>query len=222
VYLYRTIYSLPRSHSSVQKHVHLSFLAFQTSCSLQRNVTMALCRRYCGRCLLPLARQPRKRIERQLRDSFGGTERRQEMNNIMRAWAVVQEIWRKADLQHGVEVIWGGYLWREGVYCVWVSLENRPLSGDDHEGIHTHQSLLFMNSLMAKSFWRRDGTLFGGEGHVFAANYGLEAKSKAFGGQGTFLQDPLTSRPPIYIVTLHLQALTTTTACFSLFGSRPW
>ena len=30
--------------------------------------------------------------------AFGGTERRQGMNNIMRAWEVVQEVWRRADL----------------------------------------------------------------------------------------------------------------------------
>lgn len=30
-------------------------------------------------------------------DAFGGTERRQKMNNIMRAREVVQEVWRRAD-----------------------------------------------------------------------------------------------------------------------------
>jgi hypothetical protein len=30
-------------------------------------------------------------------DAFGGTERRQGMNNIARAWEVVQEVWRRAD-----------------------------------------------------------------------------------------------------------------------------
>jgi len=31
-------------------------------------------------------------------DAFSGTERRQGMNNIARAWEVVQEVWRRADL----------------------------------------------------------------------------------------------------------------------------
>ena len=30
-------------------------------------------------------------------NGFYGTERRQGMNNIMRAWEVVQEVWRRAD-----------------------------------------------------------------------------------------------------------------------------
>jgi hypothetical protein len=29
-------------------------------------------------------------------DAFGGIERRQGMNNISRAWEVVQEVWRRA------------------------------------------------------------------------------------------------------------------------------
>lgn len=30
-------------------------------------------------------------------NGFCGTERRQGMNNIIRAWEVVQEVWRRAD-----------------------------------------------------------------------------------------------------------------------------
>jgi hypothetical protein len=39
-------------------------------------------------------------------EAFGGTERRQGMNNIMRAWEVVQEVWRRADLNEDEEVNW--------------------------------------------------------------------------------------------------------------------
>ena len=39
-------------------------------------------------------------------EAFDGTERRQGMNNIMRAWEVVQEVWRRADLKEGEEVNW--------------------------------------------------------------------------------------------------------------------
>jgi len=31
------------------------------------------------------------------REAFGGTERRQGMNNIGRAWEVVGEVWRRVD-----------------------------------------------------------------------------------------------------------------------------
>ena len=39
-------------------------------------------------------------------DAFIGLERRQGMRNIMRGWEVVQEVWRRADLQHCGEVNW--------------------------------------------------------------------------------------------------------------------
>jgi hypothetical protein len=38
--------------------------------------------------------------------AFGGTERRQGMNNIIRAWEVVQEVWRRADSKEDGEVNW--------------------------------------------------------------------------------------------------------------------
>lgn len=37
-------------------------------------------------------------------NGFCGTERRQGMTNIMRAWEVVQEVWRRVDT--GEEVDW--------------------------------------------------------------------------------------------------------------------
>lgn len=40
-------------------------------------------------------------------NAFGGTERRQKMNNIGRAWEVVREVWRRADKgEEGVD--WRG------------------------------------------------------------------------------------------------------------------
>ena len=39
-------------------------------------------------------------------EAFGGTERRQGMNNIRRAWEVVQEVWRRADIDKDIEVNW--------------------------------------------------------------------------------------------------------------------
>lgn len=38
--------------------------------------------------------------------AFEGTERRQGMNNIARAWEVVREIWRRKDLPDGEGVEW--------------------------------------------------------------------------------------------------------------------
>jgi hypothetical protein len=41
-------------------------------------------------------------VDRKLaRKAFGGTERRQGMNNIARAWEVVWEVWGRADLNGG-------------------------------------------------------------------------------------------------------------------------
>jgi hypothetical protein len=106
VYLYRTIRLRPRSHFSVQKHAHLSLLA----CS--RIVQLAeQCRDVSMPALLwPLfvaACEATTEEDRALAtDAFIGLERRQGMRNIMRAWEVVQEVWRRADLQHCGEVNW--------------------------------------------------------------------------------------------------------------------
>jgi hypothetical protein len=106
VYLYRTIHSLPRSHFSVQKHAHLSLLA----CS---NVVQ-----FAEQChdvpisalLWPLfvaACETMTDEDRALAsNAFVGMERRQGMRNIMRAWEVAQEVWKRADLQHCGEVNW--------------------------------------------------------------------------------------------------------------------
>jgi len=40
-------------------------------------------------------------------NGFCGTERRQGMTNIMRAWEVVQEVWRRVDLGEE-DVNWRG------------------------------------------------------------------------------------------------------------------
>jgi Fungal specific transcription factor domain len=106
VYLYRTIRSLPRSHSWVQKHTHLSLLACSNVVQLGEqchDVPMSA-------LLWPLfvaACEATTEEDRTLAsNAFVGIERRQGMNNIMRAWEVAQEVWRKADLQHCVEVNW--------------------------------------------------------------------------------------------------------------------
>ncbi|RDL39392.1 Uncharacterized protein BP5553_03732 [Venustampulla echinocandica] len=119
VYLYRTIHSRPRNHISVQKHAHLSLLA----CS---EVV-----KYANQCndgpmsalLWPLFVAACEAITDDDRElalkAFCGTEHRQKMNNIRRAWEVVQEVWRRTDLvdydvdwrdisaEHGFSIIFG-------------------------------------------------------------------------------------------------------------------
>ena len=107
VYLYRTIRSHPRTHPAVQKHAHISLLA----CS---NVV-----KHAEQCqngpmsalLWPLFVSACEAVTEEDRElalkGFCGTERRQGMNNIMRAWEVVQEVWRREDLgENGDDVNW--------------------------------------------------------------------------------------------------------------------
>ena len=106
VYLYRVIHTYPRSHPSVQNNAHLSLAACSNAV------------RYARQChdgpmsalLWPLfvaACEATTEEDRVLAtDAFYGIEKRQCMNNIRRAWEVVQEVWRKVDLQHGAIVNW--------------------------------------------------------------------------------------------------------------------
>ncbi|KAE8443160.1 hypothetical protein EG329_002329 [Mollisiaceae sp. DMI_Dod_QoI] len=104
VYLYRTVRSHPRCHSQVQKHAHLSLEA----CSNVVNLAEKCQDGPMSALLWPLfvaACEATSDEDRELAlNAFCGTERRQGMNNIMRAWEVVQEVWRRADL--GEEVNW--------------------------------------------------------------------------------------------------------------------
>jgi len=106
VYLYRTIRSLPRSHFSVQKHAHLSLIACSNVVQLAEqchDVPMSA-------LLWPLFVASCEAITEEDRalalDAFVGMERRQGMRNIMRAWEIAQEVWRKADMQPCCEVNW--------------------------------------------------------------------------------------------------------------------
>lgn len=118
VYLYRTIRSLPRSHSCVQKHAHLSLVACANVVKLaeqcQNGPMSAL--------LWPLfvaACEAATEEDRTLAlEAFGGTERRQGMNNIMRAWEVVQEVWRRADLEEDAEINWRDICEERGINIV--------------------------------------------------------------------------------------------------------
>ncbi|TVY44421.1 L-arabinose-responsive transcription regulator ARA1 [Lachnellula cervina] len=98
VYLYRTIHSHPRSHPLVQNHTHLSLLA----CSVVVNSAESCHDGPMSALLWPLFVASCEAITEEDRglalSSFGGTERRQGMHNIMRTWEVVQEVWQRADL----------------------------------------------------------------------------------------------------------------------------
>lgn len=97
IYLYRTIQSHPSSHPLVQKHTNLSLIACANVVGLAE-----LCDDAPMSALLwPLfvaACEAETEKDRELATkAFGGTERRQGMQNIFRAWEVVQEVWSRAD-----------------------------------------------------------------------------------------------------------------------------
>ncbi|OBT64547.1 hypothetical protein VE03_05284, partial [Pseudogymnoascus sp. 23342-1-I1] len=92
VFLYRNIHTLSRSHPKVQKHVYLS---------------LAACVRVVGwagpmpALLWPMFISSVEAISEEDRGvatmAFEGTERRQGMLNIRRAWEIVEEVWRRGD-----------------------------------------------------------------------------------------------------------------------------
>lgn len=111
VFLYRNIHMLERSHSKVQKHVYLS---------------LAACVRVVGwagpmpALLWPMFISSVEAISEEDRGTatmaFSGTERRQGMLNITRAWEIVKEVWRRGD--EGEEVDWRIICGERGVNLV--------------------------------------------------------------------------------------------------------
>jgi len=106
VYLYRTIHMSGRDHPIVQKHTHLSLLA----CSNVVNLASQCHNGPMSALLWPLFVASCEAITEEDRtlalEAFGGTERRQGMNNIIRAWEVVQEVWARADASEDGAVNW--------------------------------------------------------------------------------------------------------------------
>ncbi|KAI9646559.1 hypothetical protein NHQ30_004554 [Ciborinia camelliae] len=108
IYLYRTIHSHPRSHPLVQKHTKLSLIACANVVDLAE-----LCQDGPMSALLwPLfvaACEAETETDRELATkAFCRTERRQGMQNIMRAWEVIQEVWRRVDEGGYEEGDWRG------------------------------------------------------------------------------------------------------------------
>jgi len=122
VYLYRTIRSLPRSHTLVQKHVRLSLQA----CSNVVNLAEKCQDGPMSALLWPLFVAAVEAVGEEDRElaipGFGGIEKRQGMTNITRAWEVVSEVWRRVDgLEDGeeaVEVDWRAICEERGVSIV--------------------------------------------------------------------------------------------------------
>ena len=118
VYLYRTIRSLPRHHPSVQKHTHASLQA----CSGVVNLAEQCHDGPMSALLWPLfvaSCEAMTDEDRKLAgEAFAGTERRQGMNNIRRAWQVVQEVWRRVDQGGEDEVDWRGICEERGFNIV--------------------------------------------------------------------------------------------------------
>lgn len=106
VYLYRTIHETGRDHAMVQKHAHLSLLA----CSNVVNLASQCHDGPMSALLWPLFVASCEAMTEEDRtlalEAFGGTERRQGMNNIMRAWEVVQEVWARTDTTENDDVNW--------------------------------------------------------------------------------------------------------------------
>ncbi|KAL3424527.1 fungal zn binuclear cluster domain containing protein [Phlyctema vagabunda] len=99
VYLYRTINSHPSSHPLVQKHTHLSLVACSNVVVHAGPMSALLWPLFVAAC------EATSEEDRDLaKQAFTGTERRQGMNNISRAWEVVGEVWKGAD--DGMEVDW--------------------------------------------------------------------------------------------------------------------
>lgn len=93
VYLYRTIYGYSRHHALVQRHAHVALTHCVSTVSHAGPM---------GALLWPLFVSACEAVslgDRDLaRHAFVAVHKRQGMTNIERAWIIVQEVWRRADL----------------------------------------------------------------------------------------------------------------------------
>ncbi|KAK7421567.1 hypothetical protein QQZ08_009912 [Neonectria magnoliae] len=116
VYLYRTIYSYPRTHPLVQRHTHVSLTHCVGTVSNAGPMGALLWPLFVAAC------EATSLGDRDLaQQTFVAIDRRQGMTNIQRAWCIVQEVWKRADkaemLQQQEEAMLmgvrsGGDLWR--------------------------------------------------------------------------------------------------------------
>ncbi|KAK2028263.1 hypothetical protein LX32DRAFT_694196 [Colletotrichum zoysiae] len=93
VYLYRSIYGYPRRHRLVQHHAHAALSHCAATVKHAGPMAALLWPLFVAACE---AVDPG---DRELaRQAFVAVERRQGMTNIQRAWAIAQEVWRRADV----------------------------------------------------------------------------------------------------------------------------
>ncbi|KAJ9149420.1 C6 finger domain-containing protein [Pleurostoma richardsiae] len=93
VYLYREVHELARSHPAVQHHARLALRHCAATCSHAGPMSALLWPLFVAACDA-VAREDREVARR----AFAAIDRRQGMTNIRRAWDIVQEVWRRADL----------------------------------------------------------------------------------------------------------------------------
>lgn len=93
VYLYRTICAHPRRHPLVQAHAHLSLTHCVATVAHKGPMGALLWPLFVGACEAVAERDRALATQ-----AFAALERRQGMMNIERAWEIVQEVWRRADL----------------------------------------------------------------------------------------------------------------------------
>jgi len=107
IYLYRTIHELPRCHAPVQHHTHLSLFACSNVVQLSEQCHDGPMSALLWPLFVASCEASSDEDRAMAMAAFGGTERRQGMNNIARAWEVVQEVWRRYDEADGeIDVNW--------------------------------------------------------------------------------------------------------------------
>ena len=100
VYLYRTILSLPRSSPKIQTHVKQCLQACLRVVIFSGPMAALLWPLFTAAC------EAAEDVDRNVaRTVFRHLETRQGMNNIVTAWEVCEEVWRRTDAGHA-EIIW--------------------------------------------------------------------------------------------------------------------
>jgi len=92
VYLYRTIYSSPRSDPSIQANAHAALVHCVATVAYAGPMGALLWPLFAAACEA-VSTEDRGLAER----AFSAIRKRQGMMNIERAWEIVQEVWRRAD-----------------------------------------------------------------------------------------------------------------------------
>lgn len=111
VYLYRCVRAVPRGSEVVQKHAGAALRACGRTVSFEGPMAALLWPLFVASCEVVGVEERRTAGE-----LFGRVEARQGMQNIVRAWAVVKEVWQMGD--GGVELCWRDVCRERGVNVV--------------------------------------------------------------------------------------------------------